>query len=248
MFDYKNAGLYSSAFRAYRDNLILILICGTLFVVLEYVNVRFDNKTSYWMPIIVQIWFAYYVHRTILNGKADNLTDLSSTEKTFTSFLWRSLLLFLFLMLLIIPMTIFALIFKDFLGDETETFVSGMILLGFPLCGIFLSILGTTLPAAVDGADKSFRAAYQRSRGQILSTFWKYVYGPTLFTIQIIAASFGLQGLGTPTDVFSADNSFDPLGAVVSLILEYIGLFGTTLGVTILCKAYLHATPQTDIT
>lgn len=248
MFDYRNTGLYPSAFRAYLDNFALVLICSVIFVVLEYVNIRFDYKASYWMPIIVEIWFVYHIHRTILNGVADRITVGSSTGTTFVSFMWRSLLLFFVMMAPIVPLGIAAFIFRDKFADDTEILVGGFVLIGLPTYGIFLSVFGTVLPAAVAGVDKSFKAARRRSHGQVLSTLWKYIYGPGLFVIFAIALSFGLRALGLPTEMFTASNTLVPFGTVGAFLMELIGLFTATLAVTILCKAYLNATPQTDNT
>ncbi len=101
-----------------------------------------------------------------------------------------------------------------------------LIIVGLPLLGALFAIIGTMLPAVVDGKDASFKAAMARVKGLFWYTFSRLVFGPTLFSAVMIAAVFGLATLGIH-------------GPLVDYALNIAGLFVTTLAATVLCKTYL---------
>lgn len=253
-FDYKNAGIYAGATRAYFSNLTTVLFFSLMllaletveaFLAMDLVRTLIGVSIGILLGILLRSSFAYFIHRTVLGGGLDNFRKRKTTGPEFEKFLWRSTFFSLGVVIMLIPLSNYLLTVDVLPRDSVEfTVFIYCITIVIPVSSIFLALFGTILPAAVAGDDISFRAAYQRSRGQVLRSIFQLLIGPALTSMSIFAVSTSIK----PVDIYGYNGQFSPLGAFISLLHIMVGFYPVILTVVILCKAYLHATPQTDIT
>ena len=230
-YDYRSANTYAAAFHAFKANIWNALGFAFGLLLISWANLIFDNAFAKFIgPSFLSAVFAYMIHATIifdLDGGA-KAWSAKHVGNNVMPFVFRTFIFFGFSMVLTV---VFAVIGFSLTHSKQNGIVLSLLLLiviGLPLLGGMFSIIGTMLPAVVDGKDASFKAAKARVKGQFWYTFSRLVYGPTLFSIVMIAAVIGLVAL-------------DIHGPLVDYAFHIAGLFVTTLAATVLCKTYLRS-------
>lgn len=249
MFDYKNAGLYPAAFQAFKTSYLVVIIFATISLAYEYLKTISGFDVPPIGDMIIEISFAFFIHQTILLGGISSVKDTSIDSSTFIRFLMRGLAFAIIIGLTAVLSVILAFFLNSSEGYFIIVLIVCVVTISLPLVAIFLSVFGTVLPAVVAGADVSFGAARVRSRGQFWTTIIRFLVGPVSMVIVVL----GLLGVSAdvfkiPFEMFDEHSNVSIIGTIVTFALNISGYFISTLYVTILCKAYLNATPQTDNT
>jgi len=162
--------MYAVATRTFLTNYPLFLIAALALAAVG----AFGFDVSGGASVVVYGLIALYSHRMVIlnesygwNGKP----NLPPGERMPAwAFLWRYGLFFLTLIMLVVA--VFFKLLPNSTPDELKRIAAlyFSMLIVSPFYAVFLTLLGTTLPAAAVGGDKSFRRALYRGRKRFFAT------------------------------------------------------------------------------
>ena len=152
-------GIWSETAHLYRQKLLLILTIVSGFLALEIFEQIGGHSFGSNVSTIAWAVLAISVHGTILNGSEQ---VFPKSRGVFVPFLWRTFAL-------AIPGFSIAIIALMMMNSASELAVLAMLPIYGLVTALFLSLVGTWLPAVVaDGGDRSLVAALRRGQ----HTFW----------------------------------------------------------------------------
>lgn len=217
-----------------RSAAILLAISSVILAATIYGDTTEGSSGTFVGELIAWSGIAYVAHSMLLQ----NTSGMSGTtnNKPFFRFIWRTGVLTLLPVLLVIPVFFTA---SSAENNSKEVLVLAALILISPLYLVVFGLFGTCLPAVVMDEGYKIGRTFRRGIRTFLPTIGRLIVGPGLLMSLVIGIAIFYPFYSGDGRVLSETYHFEPANLIPYVAFTLIGVFTTVLTATILSKAYV---------